>query len=356
MTPPPDIPRPLGGPIGTTPPAAARGADEVPRLSSAWSRGDWLGTLRVRCGFGRDRYRTEPGLYRIGEPSPDSPVLVTGNYKLTVDTVRRDLEGHDAWLMVVDTKGVNVWCAAGKKTFSSGEVATRAITSGIVDHIAHETLVLPQLSATGVAAHEVRRMSGYRVVFGPVRSSDIPKYLDAGMKATPQMRAVTFTFRERLVLAPVEFLGAFRGKWLLIPLGLVLVSGFGPGIWSFANLAARAPYALIFYLTGILAGAIGVPALLPWIPGRALGLKGAELGALCAWIVSGYLFGVATMTTVAALLGAGAIAAYLGVNFTGSTPYTSPSGVEKELRAGLPWMAAAAVASIALWVASAWIG
>jgi CO dehydrogenase/acetyl-CoA synthase delta subunit len=328
----------------------------VPRLSSNWSRSDRVGTVRVRCGIGRDDYRTQPGLYRIGDPTPESPVLVTANYKLTVDVVRRDLAGHDAWLLVVDTKGVNVWCAAGKRTFSSAEVARRVITSGLVDYVSHETLVLPQLAATGVAAHEVRKLCGYRVVFGPVRSADLPAYLSAGMKATSEMREVTFTFKERIELAPVEFLAAFSGRRLLIPLALVALSGFGPGIWSLANVAARAPFAVGIYFTGILAGAIGVPALLPYLPGRALGWKGAELGAFAAWVVCGFMFRTATLTTIAAILGAGAVAAYLGVNFTGSTPYTSPSGVEKELRRGLPWMALAATASVVLWVATAWIG
>jgi hypothetical protein len=331
-------------------------AEDVPQLSSAWSRADWLGMVRVRCGIGRDRYRMEPSLYRVGDPGPDSAVLVTGNYKLTVDVVRRDLVGQNVWLVVVDSKGINVWCAAGKKTFSSAEVAKRVITSGLVDHVSHETLVLPQLAATGVAAHEVRKLCGYRVVFGPARSADIPEYLARGMKATPEMREVTFTFKERIVLAPVEFFAAFSGKWLLVPLALVLLSGFGPGVWSLANVASRAPFALGIYLTGVIAGAIGVPALLPYLPGRALGWKGAELGAFMAWVVCGFIFRVATLNTIAAILGAAAVAAYLGVNFTGSTPYTSPSGVEKELRRGLPWMALAATASVVLWIAGTWIG
>ncbi len=331
-------------------------ASDIPQLSSRWSRADVLGAIRVRLGIRRDAYRTPPGLYRVGEPDPSAPVLVTGNYKLTVDTVRRDLAGLDAWLLVVDTHGVNVWCAAGKGVFGSSAVAKAVITSGLVDLVEHETLVVGQLGATGVAAHEVRRMCGYRVVFGPIRSRDLPAYLAAGLKATPQMRAVTFTLGERLVLAPVELLSAFAGRRLLVPLALIVAAGIGPGVWSLDAVLARAPFALAVWLTGVVAGTVGVPALLPYVPGRALGLKGAELGALSAWIVSGFTFGVANLFTVAAILGAGSISAYYGVNFTGSTPYTSPSGVEKELRRGLPLMALAAVASVGIWIATAWLG
>jgi CO dehydrogenase/acetyl-CoA synthase gamma subunit (corrinoid Fe-S protein) len=71
------------------------------------------------------RYRAAPGLYRIGQPDANSPVLVTANYKLTVDRVRKELVGMNVWLLVLDTKGVNVWCAAGKGTFGTDELVRR---------------------------------------------------------------------------------------------------------------------------------------------------------------------------------------------------------------------------------------
>ena len=48
-----------------------------------------------------------------------------------------------------------------------------------------------------------------------------------------------------------------------------------------------------------------------------------------------------------------AVSSYLAMNFTGSTPFTSPSGVEKEMRRAIPIQAAAAVAAVAAWIGSA---
>ncbi len=323
----------------------------IPRVSSALSTRDTVARWKLRWRIGRDVAAVTPGLFRVGDPTPESPVVVTANYRMTFDLVRRDLADIDAWLLVLDTRGVNVWCAAGKGTFSSREVMLRAAVSGLERHVSHRTLVLPQLSATGVSAAEVRAASGWRVVFGPVRSHDIAAFLAAGMKATPEMRAVTFTFAERMALAPVEFVGAFAGWRALVPVGFLalgaLVSWGGP--------AALIAQPLATYVAGVVGGGVLVPALLPWLPGRALSLKGAEAGALLG-LAAGLALGAPPLMLAAGTLLAGAMASYLGVNFTGATPYTSPSGVEKELRAALPVMGVAAALAGVLWVMRAFLG
>ena len=100
---------------GSPVPIAAIGkpAGPAPALSTRLTWRDVLGGWRVRWGIGRMRYMISPGLYRVGEPDRQSPVLVTANYKLTIDAVRCELAGLNMWLLVLDTKGVNVWCAAG---------------------------------------------------------------------------------------------------------------------------------------------------------------------------------------------------------------------------------------------------
>jgi hypothetical protein len=123
---------------------------------------------------------------------------------MTFDVVRREANGLDAWILVLETNGVNVWCAAGKGTFGTDEVVRRVHATRLEEVVDHRKLVVPQLGATGVAAHEVRKRSGFSVVYGPVRASDIKRFLAAGMKTTPEMRQVTFGTVDRLVLAPVE--------------------------------------------------------------------------------------------------------------------------------------------------------
>jgi hypothetical protein len=328
----------------------------IPQLSTELSWRDTAKRWSLRWGVGRSSSTVEPGLYRLGDPGPASPVLVTCNYRMTVDILRRDLAGTDVWLLVLETYGINVWCAAGKKTFGTDELIRRIFAAHLADFVEHETIVLPQLGAAGVSASKVRRATGYRVVWGPVRSADLKAYLAAGNRATPEMRRVTFTLAERLALVPMELIPAARYALGAVPLLLVLaVLGASIGARGFAPLAALAALfpAVALFALAVLAGAVAVPALLPWIPGRAFSVKGALLGAAFALVALVALPGMVGMQSVwawiAAVLAVSAGAGYVGVNFTGSTPYTSPSGVEAELRHSLPVEAVAVGIALVCW-------
>jgi len=144
----------------------------------------------VRLGIRRDHYRVDPGLYALGTPDKDSHVFVSANYKLSFDSLRSKLKDISAWILVLDTKGINVWCAAGKGTFGTNELVKRIKKSDLAGIVKHRKLIVPQLGATGVAGHHVKKLSGFSVTFGPVRSSDIPEFLQAGMHATKEMRAI----------------------------------------------------------------------------------------------------------------------------------------------------------------------
>ena len=158
-------------------------AGAVSQVATRLSRSDRLGAIAVRLGIRRMGYAVAPGLYAAGSPGEQSPVLVSANYKLSFDHLRRELGGLDAWILVLDTKGVNVWCAAGKGTFGTDEIVGRVEESHLSQVVGHRALIVPQLGAPGVAAHEVKELSGFRVVYGPVRASDISAFLAAGMKA-----------------------------------------------------------------------------------------------------------------------------------------------------------------------------
>jgi hypothetical protein len=186
---------------------------DVPRARTEYLIGDRLGTFKARWGVGRMRYTVEPGLYAVGNPTADSTVFVSANYKMSFDRLRRELTGMDAWLLVLDTKGINVWCAAGKGTFGTAEIVRSIAATGLDKIVSHRALVLPQLGAPGVSAHEVKKQSGFSVVYGPVRASDIPEFMSRGMRATPEMRRVRFPLTDRVALIPMELvLGA---KWAL---------------------------------------------------------------------------------------------------------------------------------------------
>ena len=80
---------------------------------------DYCGTIGARLGLNRSTYLITPGLYCTGQPTPASPVVVTANYKLSFDALRKELSGESVWILVLDTRGINIWCAAGKGTFSN---------------------------------------------------------------------------------------------------------------------------------------------------------------------------------------------------------------------------------------------
>ena len=311
---------------------------------------DRLGTAGARLGVIRRRYRVAPGLYAVGSPGPDSPVLVTANYKLSFDSLRFSVSGIDAWLLVADTRGINVWCAAGKGTFSAGEVSDLVRRSRLAEVVSHRRLVLPQLAAPGVTAREVTRDCGFSVRFGPVRATDLPAWLERDGQGDEAMREVTFTLAERAVLIPVELYLLARPLVGLVVLALLL-SGIGPGVFSPAAAVQRGALLLGATGLGILAGAVLVPLLLPWLPARQFWLKGVYTGlavaALARPLVAAGLSGV---EQVALALWAVAVSSYLAMNFTGSTPFTSLSGVEREMRRGLPVQLLAVGAAAVLWV------
>jgi len=284
----------------------------------------------ARWGVNRSGHRVEPGLYALGNPTSDSPVFVTANYTLSFDALRSALVGVDGYIMVLDTQGINVWCAAGKGTFGTDELVRRIEATALRVVVSHRRLILPQLGGPGVAAHEVKKRSGFRVEYGPVWAADLPEYLKT-RQATPGMRRVHFGLRDRLVLIPVELVHV-----LLPTLIAAVVVFFISGLW--ASLAVVA---------AVLAGVVLFPILLPWLPTRDFSSKGFILGGLVAlpfalaallsnpdaawWLRIG-----AALTL---LLPLPPLTAYLSLNFTGSTTFTSRSGVRREMFAYIPIMA-----------------
>jgi hypothetical protein len=319
-------------------------AGSVPIVSTRLDRSDRLGTILARLSINRMSYSVRPGLYAVGRPEPTSAVFVTGNYKMSFDRLRRALAGRDGWILILDTLGINVWCAAGKGTFGTDELVRRIEAARLPQVVSHRTLILPQLGAPGVAAHEVTRRTKFRVVYGPIRAEDLAAFLDAGSKATPEMRLARFRFKDRIILTPVELVMVITNKGFLAALAVWAVGFAWVKALSF-NLPAL--------LGAVLIGAVVVPALLPWIPGRAFSLKGWLLGSL--W-TAGFLAARGLPATTAAWLSATAymlilpaFSAFIAMGFTGSSPITSLSGVVKEMKTAVPLMVlAAGLGAIAL--------
>jgi len=300
-------------------------------------------------------YSVPPGLYGVGTPSADSPVFVTANYKLSFDHLRRALAGLTGWILVLDTRGINVWCAAGKGTFGTGELVARLAAVRLPEVVRHRRLILPQLGAVGVAAHEVKQQTGFEVAYGPVRAADIPAYLAADYQATAEMRRVRFDLADRLAVAPVEFI---LGLPLMVALALLvaLTGGLGGGAWAAHDILTRGLHAAALVLAAFVCAVVLVPALLPWLPGRAFSTKGALLGlafTTIAW-AAGSLpdpGGGPLLDVLPWGLMLPAITAFMALNFTGASTYTSLSGVRREMRWALPPILLAGAAGLVAWMA-----
>jgi hypothetical protein len=318
----------------------------VSQVSTALNASDFLGAVMVRWGINRDKYRVEPGLYAVGTPLPDSDVFVTANYKLTFDQLRKNLAGVDGWILVLDTKGVNVWCAAGKGTFGTVELVNRINSVSLEKIVSHRRLIVPQLGATGVAAHKVKEATGFNVHYGPVLASDIRKFIDAGYRADREMRKVKFGFVSRAKLIPNDFM---YGKYYLLGAMLLLfvLSGLGGGSFSSGGFAENGAQALITVLMAYIAGTVITPLFLPYIPGRYFSLKGFFSGML---VFLGYLIlsshGDNLLIVFSWFMIAGAFSSFLAMNFTGSTTFTSLSGVKKEMKLFIPLQATMAAGGI----------
>jgi hypothetical protein len=317
-------------------------AGQVPQIDCVLRAADHLGAWKARWGINRMQYLVPPGLYAIGAPNADAPVLVTANYKMSYDLVRRALAGRNVWLLVLETFGINVWCAAGKGTFGTGELVRRIAQSGLASVVSHRRVTLPMLGAPGVAAHEVKRRSGFTVGYGPIRAEDLPDFLDRNEQVTPEMRRVSFTFYERLVLVPVEIVLVLKSLALT---GAVLSAG------AFALAGQGAALGVLAaYLGAVFTGIALAPVLLPWLPGRSFAVKGALAGLAFSVLFFGAAGGAhwSLPIRIACFLTLPAVSAFYTLNFTGCTTYTSRSGVRKEMRLSLPAMAAALLVSLVL--------
>lgn len=322
----------------------------VPQISTKLEMSDWVGTVRARSGFGRNNYLISPGLYAVGRPDGDAPVLVTANYKLTVDVLRSRLPGCDLWLVVLDTRGINVWCAAGKALFGTRELVRQVTRCRLAQLVDHRRLVLPQLGATGVSAHEVKKACGFEVVWGPVRADDIKPFFQDNYHAEPAMRRVTFTLPERLVLIPVEITFVFKAALCFLLVGFLL-SGILGRVFDFGVAWTRSGTIMLAYGVGVVSGMVLIPALLPWVPGRAFAVKGLWAGLVAGVLSAPWVWrGASAGEAIALFLVTGVVSSYLGMNFTGSTPFTSPSGVEKEMRRAIPLQVGSMVLAALLWI------
>jgi hypothetical protein len=321
----------------------------IPVAATTLKASDSWGGIKARFGVGRMRYGVLPGLYAVGEPVAESDVFVTANYKMSFDALRSSLAGLNAWILVLDTKGINVWCAAGKGTFGTDELVSRISKVKLATIVSHRRIILPQLGAPGVSAPLVAKHSGFRVVWGPVRTADIKEWLATGRVKSASMREVRFGFKDRMLVAPLELVHS----WPLVPAALML--GLLFGLPATDGWIQRALPASILLLGTIPVGTVLFPALLPWLPARSFALKGASLGIV--WAVScATIFHLPILAALGGVMLSAPVVAFLALNFTGASTFTCQPGALLEVEKGFWPMIISSVAGLALASASRLIG
>jgi CO dehydrogenase/acetyl-CoA synthase delta subunit len=326
----------------------------IPVISTDLAMSDYWEHVKCRTGAFRDNYTVHPGLYAVGAPDRNSDVFASANYKLSFDSLRKALKGLNAWVLVLDTKGINVWCAAGKGTFGTEELIGRISAAKLDRVIDHRKIIVPQLGAPGTSAHRVKKASGFNVCYGPVRAEDIGAYIAAGYTATREMRTVTFPFIDRLILTPMEINPAMKKYYPLYAMIMLALFGLQPGGIFFRDAFVGGLPFLVLGLISVLAGALLTPMLLPLIPFRSFAVKGWITGMLAVFLYMKFVPMAGQLNTVLVFftyLFFPSASSYIALQFTGSTTFTGMSGVKKELKIAIPvYMFGAAVSLILLLV------
>ncbi len=319
----------------------------VPKVSTEWTRSDYWGEIKARMSSFRMRYSILPGLYAVGEPDEHSDVFVSANYKLSFDILRRELTGMNCWILVLDTKGINVWCAAGKGTFGTKELVKQIIVTQLKKIVCHKWIIVPQLGAPGVNVTVVQKRTKFKVLFGPVHAKDIPAYIREDYQASQELRTIRFPLRDRLVLTPME-VNPMLKKFPIYGLIVLLIFGLqSSGILFRDAWNGGLPF-LLLGLISIFAGAFLTPAFLPVIPSPSFAIKGWLVGIVVMFLsqLTPICHIASTSLTIMAYLFFPLLTSYIALQFTGSTTFTGISGVRKELKFAIPVYIAGGVISL----------
>ena len=120
------------------------------------------------------------GIYEIGNPDENSPILLTTNFALTYFIVSGEIEGSrvPSWLLIKDSEGLSVMTAWAAGKFAGDDVGMFVKKSGIMDKVKHTELVIPGYAAA-IAGDVEEELPGWKITVGPREAAHIPGFLKA---------------------------------------------------------------------------------------------------------------------------------------------------------------------------------
>lgn len=263
-------------------------------------------------------FAVRPGIYYLGRYEPDAPLLVTGNFYLTLFLLAKKIQGLPVRVLVIDTEGINVWCSSGKGKFSAQEIIDKAKKCSLLREGKKLELVLPKFSLAGVRLSQLRR-AGIKPVIGPLYADDVAAFLKSDRLTHRLNDRVRFDLKHRVFTAvptAVQFFYNFLG---------VYVIGLG---WL--------EQSVVWIATGL---AFLYPVLFLYLPGKLFATKGISLGVTAALVLALWQLVLGQLETGLVLFRAVftvATAMLVGLSYTGNSPISNYTLVRQEIARFLP--------------------
>jgi acetyl-CoA decarbonylase/synthase complex subunit gamma len=118
------------------------------------------------------------GIFEIGTPDENSPVLVTTNFALTYFIVSGEIEASkvSAWLLIKDSEGLSVLTAWAAGKFGGDDVGAFVKKCGIMDKVKHTELIIPGYAAA-IAGDVEEELPGWTITVGPREAAHIAGFL-----------------------------------------------------------------------------------------------------------------------------------------------------------------------------------
>lgn len=259
-------------------------------------------------------FSVKPGLYYIGQRDEKAPIIVTANNYLTVFLLARRIGKRNVRLLIIDTRGINVWCAAGKGQFSSGEIIDKATYFELLNGKNNETFILPKFSFAGVNLAELRK-NGIHPIIGPLYAKDVPSFLDQETYENQVDDIVKFGLKSRAFTAlptAVQFFYYFLGIYVI-------------------SLGTLTP-AIIWIATGL---AFIYPLLFPMLPGKFFAVKGIFM-ALSISIFDLLVTNLNLVNQLSLIIFLFATSIFIALSYTGNSAVSNYTSVRKETARFLP--------------------